>query len=205
MEAHSKRVEKLTATFQGTVLVVDDVPTNRLLMRRMLKSLGLQVDEMENGKQACEAVAQKKYDLILMDLHMPVMNGVEASKCIREGNRELPIIALTADMTETAWDRCESVGFSGYLTKPIKKTTVVEELSKYLSNTSVVGCQVGGGDLTESKCADDPQMDIEEVDRFVLDPQGAMERMQVSQDLYCQALMETLPWIVSPIRVFGVS
>jgi signal transduction histidine kinase/CheY-like chemotaxis protein len=100
------------------VLVVDDNTTNILLATTFLKKKDIVADTAANGKEAFEKFLSRPYDLILMDLRMPVMNGFEATKLIREHGSDIPVIAVTASSFEDEKERAMSNGFSDYLVKP---------------------------------------------------------------------------------------
>ncbi len=105
------------------VLSVEDIAVNQQLVVMMLGKLGVGVDQAANGQQALEMARQTRYDLILMDLQMPVMDGVEATRQIRahetaEGQTPVPIVALTAHGGTDDKRACEAVGMTGFLSKP---------------------------------------------------------------------------------------
>jgi CheY-like chemotaxis protein len=102
------------------VLVVEDIPLNQLLMRTLLDDFGFESDIASNGKIAIEKLQTKPYDIILMDLQMPEMNGFEATNYIRNKmNSKVPIIALTADVTTVDLAKCKAVGMNDYIAKPV--------------------------------------------------------------------------------------
>jgi PAS domain S-box-containing protein len=102
------------------ILVVEDIPLNRLLMKTILDDFGFEHDVAANGRIAIEKLQTNTYDLILMDLQMPEMNGFEATDYIRNTmNSKIPIIALTADVTTVDLAKCRSVGMNDYLSKPV--------------------------------------------------------------------------------------
>lgn len=102
------------------VLVVEDIPLNQLLMRTLLDDFGFDCDIASNGKVALEKLILKPYDIILMDLQMPEMNGFEATEYIRKTlNSTIPIIALTADVTTVDVAKCKAVGMNDYIAKPV--------------------------------------------------------------------------------------
>jgi len=118
------------------ILVVEDNKVNRILAERMLLSLGFHSDAVENGLQAIQAHAVHPYDIIFMDLQMPVMDGVEASAYLRnrEGeSRGVPpvhIIALTADAMVGDRERCLAAGMNDYLSKPIRRADLAAALDR---------------------------------------------------------------------------
>ncbi|MDO9511930.1 MAG: PAS domain S-box protein [Bacteroidales bacterium] len=102
------------------VLVVEDIPLNQLLMRTLLDDFGFECDIAGNGKIAIEKMENSSYDVILMDLQMPEMNGFEATDFIRNiMNSDIPIIALTADVTTVDLAKCKAVGMNDYIAKPV--------------------------------------------------------------------------------------
>ena len=120
----------------GSILVVDDNEINRLLASKVLSKWGLQVDFAENGKVALEKVIQANYDLILLDLHMPVMDGLEAAKAIRkmEGNNSrVPIIALTASLFSQELEIITECGMNGYVMKPFVPNELYSKIKSFLS------------------------------------------------------------------------
>jgi len=119
------------------LLLVEDNPDNRLLVRAYLKPLNIGIDEAENGEQAVGVYAAGQYDLVLMDVQMPVMDGHEATRRIRalEAERSrapVPIIALTAHAIREEIDKCLAAGCNHHLSKPIKKTVLIETIRKQL-------------------------------------------------------------------------
>ena len=102
------------------VLVVEDIALNQLLMKTVLDEFGFSCDIAGNGKIAIEKIKSLSYDLILMDLQMPEMNGFETTEYIRkEMKSKIPIIALTADVTTVDLAKCKAVGMNDYLAKPV--------------------------------------------------------------------------------------
>jgi CheY-like chemotaxis protein len=102
------------------VLVVEDIALNQLLMKTLLDDFGFERDIAANGKIAIEKLQAKSYDVILMDLQMPEMNGFEATEYIRTTmNSKIPIIALTADVTTVDLAKCKAVGMNDYIAKPV--------------------------------------------------------------------------------------
>ncbi len=119
------------------VLLAEDSEYNVLLIRAYLKNSGIDLDVAENGKIAVEKVISHRPDLILMDLQMPVMDGLEATRAIRQaeertGARPIPILALTADAGQEAVSRSLLAGCSEHLSKPIKRTTLLEAIARHI-------------------------------------------------------------------------
>lgn len=120
---------------QLRVLVAEDNPTNQLVIEKSLEFLGISCKIVENGQLAVDAVETKDFDLVLMDLHMPILGGYEAAKRIREiknakGASSPEVVALTADvMTETR-DQCHEVGMIRLLGKPFQRRQLIELLNE---------------------------------------------------------------------------
>ncbi|MFV5699702.1 PAS domain S-box protein [Flavobacterium sp. ZT3R17] len=111
------------------VLVVEDIALNQLLMKTLLDDFGFGLDIAENGKIAIEKLKEKDYDIILMDLQMPEMNGFEATEYIRNTmNSKIPIIALTADVTTVDLAKCKAVGMNDYLAKPVDEKLLYSKI-----------------------------------------------------------------------------
>jgi len=119
------------------VLLAEDSEYNVLLIRAYLKDSGIDLEVAENGKIAVQNVIFSPPDLILMDLQMPVMDGLEATRAIRQaegrtGGRTIPILALTADAGQEAVARSLFAGCSEHLSKPIKRTTLLEAIARHI-------------------------------------------------------------------------
>jgi PAS domain S-box-containing protein len=111
------------------VLVADDGESNRKLLSLVLGRAGAIVEGVENGEEAVGAYFNGEFDVILMDMHMPVMDGFTATRTLRERGCDIPIIALTADAMKGAEQKCRESGCSGFLTKPINTQRLIETLA----------------------------------------------------------------------------
>ncbi|MBT7409690.1 MAG: response regulator [Methylococcales bacterium] len=117
------------------ILIAEDNPVNTLIVSHILKKLGFQFSAVENGKEVIEALQKGHYDLILMDCHMPVMDGLTSTRIIREKqliDPATPIIALTADVIKGVQDECKTAGMNDYLSKPFKHEQLLDMLNKWL-------------------------------------------------------------------------
>ncbi len=120
------------------VLVVEDIALNQLLMKTLLDDFGFKCDIASNGSVAIDKLKSNEYDIILMDLHMPVMNGFEATKYIREKMKlTIPIMALTADVTTADLENCTQVGMTDYLAKPVNDKLLYSKIVSLVKNKSV--------------------------------------------------------------------
>lgn len=126
----------------GKILVVEDNEINRKITSNMLDLMGLEVETAENGIDAVDIVEKRRFDLILMDVQMPELDGCDATRLIRQieevGNRNrVPIIAMTANAMKGDKEVCLASGMDGYLAKPVKKETLYSELKSWLNNEPV--------------------------------------------------------------------
>jgi len=120
---------------KAKILVVEDVSLNQLLMKTLLEEFGFEMVIAGNGKIAVEKLKKETFDLILMDLQMPEMNGFEATEYIRNQLKlETPIIALTADVTTVDLEKCKKIGMNDYISKPIDDKLLFKKINKYLNN-----------------------------------------------------------------------
>jgi CheY-like chemotaxis protein/two-component sensor histidine kinase len=118
----------------GTILVVEDNRINQTVLTHQLKNLGYAVEVAQNGAEAVEKVKTSRYDLIFMDVQMPVMDGLQATQEIRnlgENSGSTPIVAVTANAFQSERDRCFAFGMDGYLTKPVDKNLLKETLDRW--------------------------------------------------------------------------
>lgn len=116
------------------ILVVDDHPINRKLMVSMLEKVGLKPELAEDGSQAVNMAERARYDMIFMDLQMPVMDGLEATRLIRKIRRSGPdtvIVAMTANVMDGIQARCLEAGMNEYISKPVKIHSIKQVLSQY--------------------------------------------------------------------------
>jgi signal transduction histidine kinase/DNA-binding NarL/FixJ family response regulator/HPt (histidine-containing phosphotransfer) domain-containing protein len=140
------------------VLVADDNRTNRRLVAALLQAAGHTADLVANGREAVEAVLRKRYDVVLMDVQMPVMDGVQATRRIRAmpaPARDVPIVALTADAVTGAEDRYRDAGMDAYLSKPLSPDTLLATLDALVRGGSrLVGGPRAGQAVDRSAISD---------------------------------------------------
>lgn len=118
--------------YSGNVLVAEDVKTNQMLIKSLLERLGVQVTIVDNGNEALQKALTCQFDLILMDIQMPYMNGYEATEGIRKEGITTPIIALTANAMKGDEEKCLEAGCNDYLPKPIDHRELFKMLDEYL-------------------------------------------------------------------------
>ena len=128
-------IEETTAQWKfspSRILVVDDGEENRDLVRLVLEEVGLIIDTAENGRIACDMVKTQSYDIILMDIQMPVMDGYTATRKLRDKGIQIPIFALTANAMHGIEKKCEASGFTGVMTKPVDIDALINTLAERL-------------------------------------------------------------------------
>lgn len=126
--------QKLT----GKVLIVEDNKTNQLIAKSLLETIGIQVVLAEHGKEGNDKFDNEHFDLILMDLHMPVMDGYEAAKKIREKNTTIPIIAMTADAVDGVKEKCHAFGMNHFISKPFDPEQFLFEVKTMIKTGEVI-------------------------------------------------------------------
>ena len=125
--------DEVTFSENYKVLVVEDNKTNQMLIKILLMDVNLGCDIVENGQEAIDRVKEKEYDIILMDENMPILNGIEASKKIREMEIRTPIIAVTANAFKGDKEKFLKAGMDDYISKPIDIKEFLRVLKKYLN------------------------------------------------------------------------
>jgi len=128
-----RAAEAEQSEFSWHVLVAEDVESNQVLIKLLLNKMGLEVTIAADGNEAVRKALTQKFDLILMDIQMPHMNGYEATEALRNKGITTPIIAQTAHVMEGAYEKCIKAGCDDYLAKPIDCKKVFTMIRKYLS------------------------------------------------------------------------
>ncbi|MNK13886.1 Sensory/regulatory protein RpfC [compost metagenome] len=133
----------------GRILMADDAPGNRELVSAILRGLGLEIDTVCDGAEAVQAMQTGAYDLVLMDVHMPVMDGLAATREIRRmqagTGRRTPILALTANVQADQVARCLEAGMDGHLAKPIQIPELAGALGRWMAADGAVGDEALAG------------------------------------------------------------
>jgi CheY-like chemotaxis protein len=130
------------------ILVVEDNVVNQRLMEKIFLRYGVAVTIAGNGEEALSATRSGSYDLILMDMHMPIMDGIEATQRIRkeENGRKTPILAMSASVTREDREACLKAGMDGYLAKPIRTQDLLKEIRQ--------ACEIGSNEKIPEKQKD---------------------------------------------------
>ncbi len=134
---HLQKTKQLVSPHPYRLLLVEDNKTNQFIAKSILEQAGFVMDITSDGEEGYQyyAAHQNEVDLILMDLHMPVMDGYTASDLIRKINQEIPIVAMTADAITGVEEKCRSHGIWNYVSKPFEPDQLIETLITLLSGT----------------------------------------------------------------------
>jgi len=179
------------------ILLAEDNITNQQVALGILGKMGLRADTVANGEEAVKALEKTPYDLVLMDVQMPEMNGFEATKQIRSrqsavANHEVPIIAMTAHAVQGYRERCLEAGMNDYITKPIDPQVLSEALDKWLSKeTAPVSSQE-----TAFVSTLDPEIPV-------FDMAGMMVRLEHDKELarlVANGFLEDMPRQIEALR-----
>jgi signal transduction histidine kinase/DNA-binding response OmpR family regulator/HPt (histidine-containing phosphotransfer) domain-containing protein len=175
----------------GRVLVVEDNPINLSVVRKLLQRFGLECDVARDGAEGVEAVKRVQYDLVFMDVQMPVMDGYQATLEIRRRERErglahLPVVAMTANAMAGDRERCLAVGMDDYLSKPVKPTDLKSTLRHWLPSKEMVD------GVTAEQPEPAPVPEEGGRDDGILDRGVLRELFDIMEDGTCDLLQEYL-------------
>lgn len=135
LRTHVRSVEPQSMTLRNKhILLAEDNLVNQKVARQMLERIGCEVVVVNNGREAVETIQQQDFDLVLMDCHMPEMDGLEATEMMRHNGVSIPILALSADVMGEQKQVCLAAGMNDYLSKPIKLEELRQILSQYLAS-----------------------------------------------------------------------
>lgn len=198
------------------VLVVDDVSTNRLIFQSMLENSGAYVRLAENGLQAVELFQQEAFDLILMDLNMPIMGGLEAASVIRSdkkrGGQDIPIIAITSNVGRDDAKAAFDSGIDAFLMKPVKRDQLVTTIDDWLKGKGFKATVAKGEDkklidndaLTRLAQDTSPAIVPELVETFLIHARSRVEKIVAnSADEDMEAIRTEAHALSSSAATFG--
>lgn len=144
------------------ILLAEDDYINRMLAVSLLETRGIRVTAVENGSEAVEAVVSQDFDLVLMDIQMPIMDGLEAARCIRRWEQStdihIPIIAVTAHAMPGDLQRCLESGMDGYVAKPMTSTALWEEIERVWARQFHESAPLGYDVFLREKCRGNTQL-----------------------------------------------
>ncbi|MFW0772862.1 response regulator [Paenarthrobacter nitroguajacolicus] len=184
------------APLLGRLLVAEDNEVNQLVARGMANRLGYEVDIVDDGEQAVSAALSGTYAAVLMDCHMPVMDGFDATRAIRARNghsARIPIIAMTAGALDEDRERCFAAGMDDYISKPVDLATLAEVLSRWVPQTSTTD---GGVDAEAAADAGQQQAEAPASNSGVLDH----DRLKILRELGPADGLGLLPEAVRAFR-----
>ena len=115
-------------------LIVEDNPVNQLYLSRLLSGLGFRVSLAPNGQEGVRAFLSQLFDVVFMDVHMPIMNGIESTRSIREKNPRVPILMVTTDESEDVRIQAKQAGATEYIAKPVE----VEDLREAVNRVHMI-------------------------------------------------------------------
>ncbi len=185
------------------VLLAEDYPTNQEVVTRFLEAVGCVVDLAENGARAVELFRRKRYDIVLMDVQMPEVDGLDATRQIREYEKELainvppdeaafihvPILALTAHASGVAAEKCLAAGMDDFLSKPLRRRALLQKVAQWTAASDAVnklGLDVSRGE---------PTQEVEAGEGAPIDMARAMEEFEGDMKLYsglCRRFLDTV-------------
>jgi len=200
------------------VLVVEDIALNQLLMKTLLDDFGFEQDIAANGRIAIEKLQNKSYDIILMDLQMPEMNGFEATEYIRNKmNSRIPIIALTADVTTVDLAKCKAVGMNDYIAKPVDERLLYNKIIAMVKKPIPSKPRVENekGEVNKLKCVDltflnqrtrsDPKLMMEMISLYLKQTRPLISFMKQSlNDKDWESLFSTVHKMIPSFSIMGI-
>jgi PAS domain S-box-containing protein len=177
---HAERAQpesETAARLNGRILIAEDNSTNREVALGMLRKLGLRADAVADGAEALTALESIPYDLVLMDMRMPVMDGIEATRQIRNPlssvlNHEIPIIALTANAMQRDREACLAAGMNGFVPKPIRTAELRDALNRWLRTDDAT---IPAAQIIPSTTAEDTAA--------IFDRNGVLSRLEGDEEL----------------------
>jgi len=193
--------DQTTVRLNGRILIAEDNSTNREVALGMLRNLGLRADAVANGAEAIRALESIPYDLVLMDMRMPVMDGIEAARQIRNPQsavleHDIPIIALTADAMQSDRDSCQAAGMNDFVPKPILKSVLRAALKRWLC-TGNAATPSGAPQVVPSTTAADTTL--------IFDLEGVLGRLDGDNELAAIVIavfLEDIPAQIQTLKDF---
>lgn len=179
--------------FDAQVLVAEDVLPNRIMINMMLQKYGINCDFAENGQEAFEQFKAKKYDLVLMDCQMPVLDGYRASQKIRKLDSETPILALTANVTQEGREKALACGMNDVITKPIPLDRLGKFLNQWLEQYIVAAPVNTENEKQISTNPETKAINFAQLEKLKQDMEDSFE------EIY-QAILSTIPSLIDELK-----
>ncbi len=211
-EEYRNDAEERTAyrKMEAHVLLAEDNLINQDVALNMLENFGCTVKVAGNGRSAVEAASDEKFDVILMDCQMPVMDGLTATRRLRVSdgpNRDTPVVALTANVMEGDKEKCLESGMNGYLSKPVKQDELYKQVNQWMETVAVVDERLLDN-FSEAIEEPDPEQETEELQDGLIVNENALENIKKLQrpgkpDLVAKvidAYLEKSPAILKDLR-----
>jgi CheY-like chemotaxis protein/HPt (histidine-containing phosphotransfer) domain-containing protein len=198
----ARHTVRADSQFQARALVVEDNVINQLVAKGMLSKVGVHAESVGNGLEALDALEQFSYDLVFMDCQMPMMDGYEATKRIRDRNsavknHAIPIIAITANAMQGGREQCIEAGMDDYLAKPLDSAKLYRVLEKWLPNQPAQRereAVVGGDDRAAPASAPAARIadEVRSSTEPVFDHAGTLARMMGDEELVREVIEDFL-------------
>ncbi|WP_367753608.1 PAS domain S-box protein [Flavobacterium sp. WC2430] len=215
-EVNNEFLELDTEINNIKVLVVEDIALNQLLMKTLLDDFGFERDIAENGKIAIEKLQNNSYDIILMDLQMPIMNGFETTEYIRKTmNSQIPIVALTADVTTVDLAKCMAVGMNDYIAKPVDERLLYSKIVSIVKkNSSLKSDELVPKDIQKSidleylktRTKSNPELMMAMIDAYLQQTPPLITAMRESlKDKDWQLLKASVHKMIPSFSIMGIS
>jgi CheY-like chemotaxis protein/HPt (histidine-containing phosphotransfer) domain-containing protein len=185
------------------VLLADDNVTNQQVALGLLRKMGIRAEAVADGAEAVRALETASYDLVFMDIQMPVMNGYEATQMIRDSkssvrNHAVPIIAMTAHAMQGARDKCLEAGMNDYVSKPISPQALADVLSRWLPSSPAGGA--GFGAPPEARAQ---KTEVRSTECPIFDRAALLNRLMGDEELartILEGFLEDLPRQISGLE-----
>lgn len=178
------------------ILLVEDTPVNRKVLLSQLKQIGYKADYVENGQEALDLLAEESYDLIFMDCQMPILDGYEATRLLRERegkNAHTVVVGVTAYAMKENREKCLAVGMDDYLTKPVRMEQIAQVLAKWMPEKSPEKkpdlidrrrlAEISGGNKT---------FEIELIESYLQETQGYLTQLNAGLSNFDSGLVAQL-------------
>ena len=174
--------------FNARILVVEDNATNQFVAQCMLKEFGIRADITANGEEAIKALATLSYDLVFMDCQMPVLDGYDTTKRIRDTHsnvldHNIPIIAMTANVLQGDKEKCFRAGMNDFIPKPVKSDRVLQILQQWLPKSDKTG--------TETIAIQEPGNETHSEPQTVIFDAAAMRQRLMNNENLIRKVIET--------------